>query len=257
MSGGAPAAPQADASANADPEFRPLAGRVVLVTGAGGGLGRPASIACARAGATVVLLGRRVPVLNRVYDAIAALQEPGVGGAVNYPLDLAGATPDDLAQLATRIERQLGRLDGVLHCAADFTALTPLAQADPLAFARAIHVNLTARAWLTHACLPLLARAPQARVVFAVDDAPESVAYRGGYGVAQSAQVALVEMLAAELASSPVAVSLFRPGPMRTPLRARAYVEAGRSHARDPQDHAAACVALFAHGRGTDAAARA
>ena len=245
MIGGAPVAPLADAGAARD--ARPLAGRVVLVTGAGGGLGREASIACARAGGTVVLLGRRVPVLNRVYDAIAAL-EPGAGEAVNYPLDLAGATPGDLAQLAARIERQLGRLDGVLHCAADFTALTPLAQADPLAFARTLHVNLTARAWLTRACLPLLARATKARVVFVVDDAPESVAYRGGYGVAQSAQVALVEMLAAELASSPVAVSLFRPGPMRTPLRARAYVEGARGRVRNPADHAAACVTLLAGG---------
>ena len=38
-----------------------LAGRVVLVTGAHGGLGEAASLACARAGATVVLLGRKVP----------------------------------------------------------------------------------------------------------------------------------------------------------------------------------------------------
>lgn len=255
MSGGAPAAPQADADNDGDLASRPLVGRVLLVTGAGGGLGRVASIAYARAGATVVLLGRRVPVLNRVYDAIGALRGPGVGGAVNYPLDLAGATPDDLADMSTRIGRQLGRLDGVLHCAADFSGLTPLAQADPLAFARAIHVNLTARAWLTRACLPLLAQAPHARVVFAVDDAPESVAYRGGYGVAQSAQVALVGMLAAELASSPVAVSLFRPGPMRTPLRAKAYAEAGRGEVRDPQDHAAACVALFVQGEGADLAA--
>src|SRR3546814_2722529 len=67
-----------------------------------GGLGRPSAIACARAGATVVLLGRKVPKLNRVYDAIAksdeALPEP-----VNYPFDLEGASPDDHADLARRI----------------------------------------------------------------------------------------------------------------------------------------------------------
>ncbi len=244
MIGGAPAARPDDVGRDA--AARPLAGRVVLVTGAGGGLGRVASLACACAGATVVLLGRRVPKLNRVYDAIAALAGEGVGGAVNYPLDLAGATPQDLADLATRIEAQLGRLDGILHCAADFTALTPLAQTDPLAFARSVHVNLGARAWLTQACLPLLARAPRASVVFVVDDAPESVAYRGGYGVAQAAQVALVEMLKAEMASSPVALTLFRPGPMRTPLRAKAYVESDPGRARDPAEHADACVALLA-----------
>src|SRR5690606_12900022 len=107
-----------------------LAGRVVLVTGAHGGLGAAAAHACARAGATVVLLGRKVPKLNRVYDAIARdpaeLPEP-----VNYPFDLAGAQYADHEELAERIGARLGRLDGILHCAADFPGLTPLEHADP------------------------------------------------------------------------------------------------------------------------------
>ncbi|MFX4366054.1 SDR family NAD(P)-dependent oxidoreductase, partial [Acinetobacter baumannii] len=73
-----------------------LDGRVVLVTGATGGLGSASAQACARAGATVVLLGRKVPRLNRVYDAVAACgPEP-----LLYPLDLEGATPDDYAEMA-------------------------------------------------------------------------------------------------------------------------------------------------------------
>ena len=118
-----------------------LQGRVVLVSGAYGGLGNNAAVACARAGATVVLLGRKVPKLNRVYDAVAAAgPEP-----LLYPLDLEGASADDYADLAQRIDAELGRLDGVLHCAANFPGLTPLLQTDPAAFARALHVNLTAR----------------------------------------------------------------------------------------------------------------
>src|SRR5690606_30975549 len=77
-----------------------LAGRVVLVAGAHGGLGAAASLACARAGATVVLLGRKVPKLTRLGDALAAEgPEP-----LLYPLDLEGASPDDYAELAARIE---------------------------------------------------------------------------------------------------------------------------------------------------------
>src|SRR5690606_14153714 len=69
----------------------PLAGRVVLVAGAPGGLGAAAARACATAGATLVLLGRRLPRLNRIYDAVARLgPEP-----LLYPLDLEGASPDD------------------------------------------------------------------------------------------------------------------------------------------------------------------
>ena len=219
-----------------------LKDRVILVTGAHGGLGAAASVACARAGATVVLLGRKVPKLNRVYDAIStAGPEP-----LLYPLDLEGASADDYAEMAERIGSQLGRLDGVLHCAANFAGLTPLLQTDPAAFARAIHVNLTARWWLTQACLPLLAKAGDAAVVFVLDDVGRvGNAFWGGYGLAQHALAGLVGMLQSELASSTIRISGLQPGPMRTPLRAKAYVEEGDRAARDPGAYAEACVTLL------------
>lgn len=223
-----------------------LAGRVVLVSGAHGGLGRAASLACARAGATVVLLGRKVPKLNRVYDAIAKSADPSLPEPVNYPFDLEGASPDDHAELAARIEQQLGRLDGLLHCAADFRGLTSLERTDPAVFARAIHVNLTARAWLTQACLPLMKRAPDSAVVFVVDDRERvGGAYWGGYGLAQHATAAMVGMLHAELANGPVRVSALQPPPMRTTLRAQAYVEEDDREAVDPANHAQDCVTLL------------
>ena len=216
--------------------------RVILVSGAQGGLGSAAAEACARAGATVVLLGRKPPKLNRVYDACAKLgPEP-----LLYPLDLEGASPDDYAEMADRLHRELGRLDGVLHCAAEFRGLTPLEHTDPAAFARAMHVNLTAPWWLSQACLPLLKQAQDAALVFALDDvARVGKAYWGGYGVAQHGLSALVGMLHAELASSPVRVSALQPGPMRTPLRAKAYVEDEDKQARDPAEYASACVTLL------------
>ena len=221
-----------------------LGGRVVIVAGAHGGLGSAASLACAQAGATVVLLGRKLPKLNRLYDALAAVgPEP-----VLYPLDLEGASPDDYAELASRIESELGRLDGVLHCAAEFRGLTPLAHTDPAAFARAIHVNLTAPWWLTQACLPLLSKADDAAVVFALDDLQQTQqAFWGGYGVAQHGLAALVSMLHAELANGPVRVSALQPGPMRTGLRAKAFVEEDDRIARDPAVYADACVILLSN----------
>jgi NAD(P)-dependent dehydrogenase (short-subunit alcohol dehydrogenase family) len=220
-----------------------LAGRVVLVAGAHGGLGSAASLACARAGATVVLLGRRVPKLNRLHDAIA---KEG-GAAVLYPLDLEGASPDDYAELGDRIGQQLGRLDGLLHCAAEFRGLTPLLHTDPADFARALHVGLTARWWLTQGCLPLLSKAPDAAVVFAIDDlALTGSAFWGGYGLAQHGLATLVGMLDAELGKdSPVRVSGLQPGPMRTGLRGRAFLADQDRDARDPATWAAACVELL------------
>ena len=221
---------------------RPLAGRVVLLSGAHGGLGAAAAEACAAAGATLVLLGRRLPKLNRIYDAVAqAGPEP-----LLYPLDLEGAGPDDYAELADRLQAELGRLDGLLHCAADFRGLTPLEHVDPAAFARSIHVNLTAPWWLVQACLPLLRQADDPAVVVTVDDpARVGQAYWGAYGVAQHGLRALVGMLAAELAGTRVRVAGLQPGPMRTPLRARAYADDLGEGVADARDRAAACVILL------------
>lgn len=221
---------------------RELEGRVVLVTGAHGGLGSEAAVACAQAGATVILLGRRVPKLGRVYDRITA-----VGGeAALYPMDLEGATPDDHAQLAERIEAEFGRLDGLLHCAAEFKGLTPLPHLDPAEFARSLHVGLTAPWWMTQALMPLLSRAADAAVVFVLDDpARVGQAYWGGYGVSQFGLEGMVSILHAELARGPVRIAGLRPGPMRTPLRARAYVEEDDRLALDPARYAPACVELL------------
>ena len=227
---------------------RALDQRVVLVSGAHGGLGSAAAVACARAGATVVLLGRKLPKLNRVYDAVAqAGAEP-----LLYPLDLEGASPDDYAELADRLRAELGHLDGVLHCAVEFKGLTPLEHTDPAAFARVMHVNLTAPWWLSQACLPLLRQSADAALVFALDDLERvGQPYWGAYGIAQHGLAAMVGMLHAELASSSIRVSALQPGPMRTGLRSRAYADDNDLQAREAADYADACVTLLSSAGAT------
>ena len=222
---------------------RPLEDRVVLITGAHGGLGAEAAKACARAGATVVLLGRKVPKLGRVYDAVKALgPEPAL-----YPMDLAGADPADMETLADTLGRELGRLDGLLHCAADFAGLTPLENTPPEQFARQVQVNLNARWFLTQACLPLLRKAEDSAVVFVLDDPDRAGrAYWGAYGLTQLAGEGLVRMLHAETETTAVRVSGLRPGPMRTPLRSRALVDEAMLRVPGPEAYAAACVHLLA-----------
>lgn len=220
-----------------------LAGRVILIAGAHGGLGSAAAHACTASGASLVLLGRRIPKLKRLQDALLAAG----GDAVLYPLDLEGASPDDYAEMGERIRVEFGHLDGILHCAADFHGLTPLLQTDPAVFARALHVNVTAPWWLTQACLPVLAEARDAAVVFALDDpARTTAAYWGGYGVAQQGRAALVNILHQETRNSTVRVHGYQPSPMRTGLRARAYAADSDTVARDPAVAAADCVRLLA-----------
>lgn len=221
---------------------RPLKDRVILVTGAHGGLGAEAAKACARAGATVVLLGRKVPKLGRVYDAIKAIgPEPAL-----YPMDLAGADPADFETLADTIGRELGRLDGVLHGAADFAGLTPLENTPPEQFARQVQVNLNARWFLTQACLPLLRKSDDAAVVFVLDDPARVLRpYWGAYGLTQLAGEGLVRMLHAETDTTVVRVSGLRPGPMKTPLRSRAFVDEAMLRVPGPEAYAEACVLLL------------
>lgn len=207
----------------ADPSAAPesLRGRVVLVTGAAGGLGQATALAIARAGATVVLAGRKVKPLESVYDAIEAAGGPQ---AAIYPLNLEGATPDEYAALAESIRQQCGRLDGIVHAAAHFDGLRTIAQTKPIDWLRAQQVGLNAPYLLTQACLPLLHGSTDSAVVFVLDDpARMGRAYWGGYGVAKFALAGFASIVHEEHAEGPLRVHALLPGPMRTTLRRMAY----------------------------------
>lgn len=219
-----------------------LAGRVVLITGAAGGLGSATALAVARAGAVPVLLGHRVPKLQRLYDQLEA---QGASPAI-YPLDMAGASPIDFAEMASRIEDSYGRLDGICHCAASFQGLSGLEQTSPEDFLRPLHVNLSAAWLLSQACLPLLRRSADSALVFVIDDpAKTSRAYWGGYGIAVRGLEGLLEIAAAELENSAVRVCALRPGPMRTRLRGRAWFGEDAAQWPEPAAYGPAMVHLL------------
>jgi NAD(P)-dependent dehydrogenase (short-subunit alcohol dehydrogenase family) len=226
----APAAPDA------------LAGRVILVTGAYGGLGEAAAKACAQAGATVVLLGRKVPKLSKTYDAVKAL---GAQPAI-YPLDLAGADPADYEAMVERIVGDLGGLHGVLHCAAEFSGLRSLETTPPEEFVRNLHVNLSAPWLLSQACLPALRAQPDSAIVFVLDDlARVNRAYWGAYGIAKAGLLGLMRVLDDETDAGTIRVSALQPGPMRSNIRGRAYVEEAASKVPTPARYGNACVHLL------------
>lgn len=228
-------------------EFRPaaeaLAGRTILITGATGALGEAAAKACAQAGAMVVLLGRRVPKLGRLSDAI---QASGATQPAIYPLDLEGAGPDDYTQLAETLARDCGGLDGVLHGAAEFKGLASIENSDPLDLLCALHVNLAAPLLLTRACLPLLRQRADAAVLFVLDDpARIGKAFWGGYSVAKHALAGAIAVLHDETGNSSVRVHGLQPGPMRTPLRGRAFFAENPAEIPEADVYAPACVRLL------------
>ena len=198
-----------------------LRDRVILITGAGDGLGRAAALAFARYGASVVLLGRTIAKLERVYDNI--LESGGTEPAL-YPMDLSGANDEDYRDLAETLRREIGRLDALLHSATLLGTLTPLSLYDPKLWYRVMQVNLHAPFLMTKACLPLLKTAPDPTVVFTnCSVGRRGRAYWGAYGVSKFGISGLTEIWADELENSGIRVNGVDPGPVRTSLRARAY----------------------------------
>ena len=199
-----------------------LAGRVILVTGASGGLGGAISVACARAGASVILCGRNERKLEACYDRIESGGGPTPALA---PLDLASATASAYDALAATIEREYGRLDGLVHAAAILGDRTPLEMYDVPTWCRVLHVNLTAPFILTQVLLPALRRSDAASVVFASSGVVKHPRpFWGAYAVAKSGLETVRAMLAEELAGiTNIRANSVNPGPMRTPIRFAAY----------------------------------
>jgi NAD(P)-dependent dehydrogenase (short-subunit alcohol dehydrogenase family) len=218
-----------------------LAGRVVLVTGACGGLGGAVARAASRGGATVVITGRRKRQLEQLYDAMT---EEGLSEPVIHPLDMEVATPREYTALAEGLERDFGRLDGIVHAAASFAGLTPLAMHKPDEWLRALHVNVSAPFALTQACMPLLTEADDSAVVFVLDD-PDLLqrAHWGGYGVSKAALERFVAILHQETDTGPMRTHALLPAPMRTSLRRLAYF--GEDIMQRPLPDATAAAAIY------------
>jgi NAD(P)-dependent dehydrogenase (short-subunit alcohol dehydrogenase family) len=224
-----------------------FAGRVILVTGAGQGLGRAVALACAAAGATVALLGRKVEKLEKVYDAVLAAggREPAL-----VPIDLAVAGDPEFEALAQLVRRDLGRLDGLVHCASHFSPLGPLQNQALEQWTAHLRVNLTAPFALTRACLPLLTAAPDASVIFTGEThglAP--AAYWGALAVSKAALSTLVAVWADEheMRGKP-RFHVLVPGPVATPQRAQSHPAEDRSQLLSAEKAAGAYVRLLGEG---------
>jgi len=212
-----------------------LASRKILITGAGDGIGRAAALACAQHGASVILLGRTVKKLEKVYDEI---ERQGWPPAAILPLDLATATSSHYEQLARTIEKEFGHLDGLLHNAADTGTLTPMEHYTPEMWFRVMQVNLNAAWLLTRACLPLMQQSKDASIVFTTADVGRrGRAYWGAYGVSCFGLEGMMQILADELASSGnLRVNSLDPGAVRTGLRSRLYPGEDRNALPAPEN---------------------
>ena len=234
---------------NYQPPHNHLQDRVILVTGAGQGIGKTAALAFAAQGATVILLGRKVKKLEVVYDAIVAAGGPQ---PLIFPMNLEKTGEEDFKGLAEGIYQQLGRLDGILHNASRFDNLSPLEIQTTEQFTGMLQTNLIAPFALTKACLPLLRRAPDASIIVtSTTAAHHPAAYWGAHAISSSAAETLVKIWALEMETFPnMRINAIVPGAVQCPQRKLSHP--GELHTNLP--HPEAIMPLYLYLMGHDSA---
>lgn len=203
-------------------EDKVLQDRVILVTGAGQGIGRTAALTFAAAGATVILLGRSATKLEAVYDEIMAQGGPE---PIFLNIDLAQMTQRSFEEFAHRVKLELGKIDGILHNAAAFYNLSPLHLQNIEQWEKLMRVNVIAPFALNQAFLPLLKNAPDAAVILTGEThGLEPNAFWGGFAVSNGALLTYLKIQAAEWEMYPnLRVNLLIPGAVQSPQRAKTH----------------------------------
>ncbi len=221
-----------------------LRNRIILITGASDGIGRALALEAARLGAQVILHGRNVAKLEKVYDAIEAL------GSAPRPsivvMDLATADSGAYQSLADSLAAEFGRLDGLVLNAGILGDRFSIEQYDPSQWQQVMHVNVTSAFVLTQLCLPLLQQSEDASVIFTSSGVGrQGRAFWGAYAVSKFATEGLSQVLADEHRHSSLRVNCVNPGATRTDMRLAAYPAEDRDDLKRPEDILPAYVYLL------------
>jgi len=199
-----------------------LEGHIILVTGAGDGIGREAALSYAKAGATIILLGRTEDKLNRVYDQI---MEAGYPEPVIVPMDLQSEEETAYFELAQLVDQHFGRLDGLLHNASILGQRSSISEFPPATWQAVMQVNLNAAFLLTQVMLPLLEKSDHASVIFTSSGVGrQGRAFWGAYAASKFATEGLMQVLADEYdGMDSIRFNCINPGGTRTRMRTQAY----------------------------------
>ena len=210
--------------------------KILLVTGASQGIGEQVAKAYAAAGATVVFVARHQQKLEKVYDEIVA-----AGGPEPFAIcfDLLSAEEAEFERLAATIaEATGGRLDGIVHCASYFYALSPLDFQTVAEWVNQYRINTVAPMGLTRAFLPLLNPPADASVIFVGESHSEDPkAYWGGFGASKAALNYLCKVAADEWERfDNLRANVLVPGPVNSPQRMKTHPGEARSERKDYEE---------------------
>ena len=221
-----------------------LRDRIILVTGASDGIGRALAVHAAGLGAQLILHGRNVRKLEKVYDEIESLKSaPRPSIAV---MDLASADANSYKTLVESLSEEFGRLDGLVHNAGILGERYSIEQYDAALWQEVMHVNVTAAFALTQVCLPMLKAAPDPSVLFTSSGVGKTgKAFWGAYAVSKFATEGLSQVLASEHDPKILRVNCVNPGATRTAMRLAAYPAEDRGKLKRPEDILATYIYLL------------
>jgi NAD(P)-dependent dehydrogenase (short-subunit alcohol dehydrogenase family) len=211
-----------------------LESKIILVTGAGDGIGKVAAKTFASCGATVILCGRTLSKLEKVYDEIEAAGHPQ---PALYPLNFESTTEQDYIAMNDALTNTFGHLDGILFNAATLGERTPIANYSATSWLRCMQVNVNSPFMMTKTLLPLLAQAKNASIVFtSTGVAAKGHAFWGAYAASKAAAENLMQTLHDELEGvTKIRVNSFNPGPTRTAMRAATFPAEDPSTLKTPE----------------------
>ncbi|MFC3395626.1 YciK family oxidoreductase [Brenneria rubrifaciens] len=208
--------------------------RIILVTGAGDGIGREAALTYARFGARLILLGRTESKLQAVKQQIT--QEQGTETRI-IVCDMLTARSERFFQIAGELAQVIPHLDGVLHNAGLLGDVVPMAKQSVETWHRVMQVNVNATFMLTQALLPLLLKSPSASLVFTSSSVGrQGRAGWGAYSVSKFATEGMMQVLAEEYRHTPLRVNCINPGGTRTAMRASAFPQENPDKLKTPAD---------------------
>ena len=200
-----------------------LDGRVALVTGASGGIGRGLAAGLSSAGATIALSGRDTTKLD---VEVKAVQASG-GSAAAFPADIEKL--DSVRALVDATMREFGRIDILVNCAG-MNRRQPIVDVTSETYDEIMNVNLKSAYFLSQAVAPIMARQGGGKIIH-IGSINAAIGLSGVsvYGLSKSALVQTTKVMAIEWAEDNIQVNALCPGFIKTELTEPLWNDPGRS----------------------------
>lgn len=191
-----------------------LSGKVIVITGAGSGIGRALALRLSRDGAHLALNDWNTETLS---ETLAIVQEQGRGTATTHPFDVSDRAAWE--QFATIVKNHYGKVDGLINNAGLTVFPETIPETDTVDFERVLQVNLWGTIHGSQVFLPLLMEQQESLLVnLSSILGIIGFAGQGPYVTSKFAVRGFTETLRQELAGTGVQVVTVHPGPVKTNL---------------------------------------